>query len=146
MSAGYSRLFREAVERMQALGGQLVPIDLAPFDQAAPMLYQDAFLAERYSAIRSFLERGKVGVAGSALPVCALTSLLLLCYCQAHMDWSLLIIDIMAVTRLTLLAAWGRGWSNSKAHWHVDHRWDEWQVSKVSNFGIRSIVWSMSCM
>lgn len=59
VAAGYSRLFREAVERMQALGGQLVPIDLAPFDQAAPMLYQDAFLAERYSAIRSFLERGK---------------------------------------------------------------------------------------
>lgn len=59
--AGYRRLFGEAVARVQSLGGELVPIDLSSFDRAAHMLYENAFLAERYSSIRSFLE-AKVGL------------------------------------------------------------------------------------
>ena len=60
MCTGYARLFQEAVQRMQSLGGQLIPIDMTSMDRAAHMLYEDAFLAERYSAIRTFLESGKV--------------------------------------------------------------------------------------
>ena len=45
---------------MQDLGGKAVQIDMTPFDEAAPMLYQDAFLAERWSAVRGFLQGNKV--------------------------------------------------------------------------------------
>ena len=54
------RLFMEACERMQAIGGQLVQISFEPFAETARLLYTSAFMAERYAGIRTFLE-GKVG-------------------------------------------------------------------------------------
>ncbi|KAK9803367.1 hypothetical protein WJX73_009893 [Symbiochloris irregularis] len=50
-------LFKEAVQRMQALGGEMVQVDFSAADKIAGMLYGGAFLAERYSALRGFLEQ-----------------------------------------------------------------------------------------
>jgi allophanate hydrolase len=50
------RLFGEAVERMQALGGAPVAIDLTPFLETARLLYGGPWVAERYLAIREFFD------------------------------------------------------------------------------------------
>lgn len=50
------RLFGEAVERMQALGGTPVTVDLAPFLDTARLLYGGPWVAERYLAIRDFFD------------------------------------------------------------------------------------------
>lgn len=57
-TAAAQALFQEAVQRMQALGGEMVQVDFSAADKIAGMLYGDAFLAERYSALRSFLQKG----------------------------------------------------------------------------------------
>jgi allophanate hydrolase len=44
-------LFESAIARMAALGGEAVAVDLAPFLEAASLLYRGAWLAERTSAI-----------------------------------------------------------------------------------------------
>ena len=49
-------LFRDAVARMQALGGKQVTIDFAPFLETARLLYEGPWVAERYAAIREFIE------------------------------------------------------------------------------------------
>jgi allophanate hydrolase len=49
-------LFRAAVQRLQALGGQPVNVDFAPFLETARLLYEGPWVAERYAAIREFIE------------------------------------------------------------------------------------------
>ena len=50
--AGYEALFREATERLESLGGRRVDkFDFKPFAQTALMLYQSAFIAERYAGV-----------------------------------------------------------------------------------------------
>jgi allophanate hydrolase len=51
-----ARLFTEAVECMQALGGTPVAIDLVPFLETARLLYGGPWVAERYLAIRDFFD------------------------------------------------------------------------------------------
>jgi allophanate hydrolase len=53
----YARLFNEAIARLEALGGQRITIDFAPFRTAAQLLYEGAFIAERYVAVGEFIER-----------------------------------------------------------------------------------------
>jgi allophanate hydrolase len=48
--------FEQACARLERLGGTPVEIDYAPYAQAAAMLYEDAFVAERYAAIREFFD------------------------------------------------------------------------------------------
>jgi allophanate hydrolase len=55
-NAEAERLFGEAVERMKALGGVPVEIDLAPFLETARLLYGGPWVAERYLAIRDFFD------------------------------------------------------------------------------------------
>ncbi|MEW5965774.1 MAG: allophanate hydrolase [Pseudomonadota bacterium] len=50
------KLFGEAVQRMQALGGTPVEIDFAPFLDTARLLYGGPWVAERYLAIRDFFD------------------------------------------------------------------------------------------
>lgn len=59
-AAEYSELFVEATKRLQQQGGQQVEIDFSPFAATAKLLYESAFVAERYSGIRGFLDDGKV--------------------------------------------------------------------------------------
>ncbi|HSJ81144.1 MAG TPA: allophanate hydrolase [Thiobacillus sp.] len=51
-----TRLFGEAVERLQTLGGTVVEIDLGPFLETARLLYGGPWVAERYLAIRDFFD------------------------------------------------------------------------------------------
>lgn len=44
-------LFAAAVERLQALGGEAVSLDLSPFLEAARLLYDGPWVAERYSVV-----------------------------------------------------------------------------------------------
>ena len=44
-------LFSDAVERLQALGGEPVTLDLSPFLEAAKLLYEGPWVAERYSVV-----------------------------------------------------------------------------------------------
>ena len=48
------KLFAQALER---LGGERVAIDFAPFLETARLLYEGPWVAERYLAIREFIER-----------------------------------------------------------------------------------------
>ncbi|WP_090571380.1 allophanate hydrolase [Nitrosomonas sp. Nm33] len=50
------RLFTNAISHMQALGGEAIEIDFAPFLEAARLLYEGPWVAERYAAIQSFFE------------------------------------------------------------------------------------------
>jgi allophanate hydrolase len=58
-------LFRKAVERMQSLGGVALEVPFAPFAEAARLLYQGPWLAEREAAFGAFLD----GNPGEVLPV-----------------------------------------------------------------------------
>ena len=55
-NAETERLFAEAVQRMQSLGGVPVEFDLAPFLETARLLYGGPWVAERYLAIRDFFD------------------------------------------------------------------------------------------
>lgn len=55
-NAEAQRLFNEAVAHLQALGGEVVEIDLAPFLETARLLYEGPWVAERYAAIRAFFD------------------------------------------------------------------------------------------
>jgi allophanate hydrolase len=48
--------FEQAVTRFESLGGTKVEIDWSPFAEAATALYEDAWVAERYAAIREFAD------------------------------------------------------------------------------------------
>jgi allophanate hydrolase len=50
-------LYQAAVEKLTALGGQPVEIDLEPFLKTAQLLYQGPWVAERYAAIAPFIEQ-----------------------------------------------------------------------------------------
>jgi allophanate hydrolase len=50
------RLFGDAVRKMEALGGERVEIELAPFLETARLLYEGPWVAERYAAIRAFFD------------------------------------------------------------------------------------------
>ena len=48
--------WQRALEYMTYLGGQVLETDLAPFQEAADLLYSGPFVAERYAAVGDFLE------------------------------------------------------------------------------------------
>ena len=52
----YARLFDQAVTRLELVGGTTTEIDFAPFLDAARLLYQGPWVAERYIAIQDFIE------------------------------------------------------------------------------------------
>jgi allophanate hydrolase len=52
----FERLFDAAAERLVACGGKKIVIDFEPFAEAAKLLYQGPWIAERAAAMRGFLE------------------------------------------------------------------------------------------
>jgi allophanate hydrolase len=50
-------LFADAVARLSALGGEPVELDFSPFLETARLLYGGPWVAERYHAIKDFIER-----------------------------------------------------------------------------------------
>ena len=73
------RLFDSALERIVGLGGVLVEVDLRPFLETARLLYEGPWTAERYVAIREFIDRNPEAlfpvtrqiIAGGAKPLAA---------------------------------------------------------------------------
>ena len=51
------QLFKNMVSHLERLGGTQVSVDFAPFLEAARLLYEGPWVAERYVAIREFIER-----------------------------------------------------------------------------------------
>ena len=49
--------FHEAVDRLEGLGGKRLPIDFSPYLEAAALLYEGPWVAERLAAIRPFFEQ-----------------------------------------------------------------------------------------
>ena len=49
-------LYDAAIERAKSLGAEIVPFDYAPFRQAAELLYNGPWVAERLAAVKDFLE------------------------------------------------------------------------------------------
>lgn len=53
-NAAYEALYDAAIERANALGAQIVEFDYAPFRQAAELLYNGPWVAERLAAVTDF--------------------------------------------------------------------------------------------
>ena len=51
------RLFEAMLPRIERLGGEIVEVDFAPFLETARLLYEGPWVAERYVAIRDFIDR-----------------------------------------------------------------------------------------
>jgi allophanate hydrolase len=54
--AGYKEAFDAACEHARGLGAELVTIDFAPYLEAARLLYEGPWVAERYLAIKEFID------------------------------------------------------------------------------------------
>ncbi|WP_327716046.1 allophanate hydrolase [Streptomyces sp. NBC_00490] len=57
LDEGWAEAYEAAVEQLIAAGASIRPLDLAPFTEAAAMLYEGAFVAERYTAVGSFVDK-----------------------------------------------------------------------------------------
>lgn len=55
-------LFAEAIEQLKALGGEAVELDLSPFLEAARLLYEGPWVAERYSVAGELMEHNPEAV------------------------------------------------------------------------------------
>lgn len=59
-SPTFRKLFNEAVQRLQQLGGILTPIDWTPFQQAGDLLYAGTFVSERLASLPDdFLDKNR---------------------------------------------------------------------------------------
>ncbi|HEX5311172.1 allophanate hydrolase [Aquabacterium sp.] len=54
--AAYAQAFDDAVEQARSLGVQIIEVDVSPLLEAARLLYGGPWVAERYQAIREFIE------------------------------------------------------------------------------------------
>lgn len=56
----YRRMFNEAIQRLQEIGGILTPFDWTPFQKAGDLLYQGTFVSERLASLPDdFLEKNR---------------------------------------------------------------------------------------
>ncbi|MEU9856272.1 allophanate hydrolase [Streptomyces sp. NPDC047974] len=56
LDEGWAEAFATAATRLAEAGTEIVPVDPAPFTEAAAMLYEGAFVAERYTAVGAFVD------------------------------------------------------------------------------------------
>ena len=57
LDAGWDTAWQAAVQQLADAGAELLPLDLEPFSRAAELLYQGAFVAERYAAVGGFVDK-----------------------------------------------------------------------------------------
>ncbi|MET9407777.1 allophanate hydrolase [Streptomyces sp. NPDC002935] len=57
LDEGWAEAYEAAVHRLVAAGAEVRTLDLTPFTEAAAMLYEGAFVAERYTAVGSFVDK-----------------------------------------------------------------------------------------
>ncbi|MGW0760873.1 allophanate hydrolase [Streptomyces sp. NPDC002814] len=57
LDPGWAEAYEAAVRQVTEAGAEVRTIDLTPFTDAAAMLYEGAFVAERYTAVGSFIDK-----------------------------------------------------------------------------------------
>ncbi|WP_406328703.1 allophanate hydrolase [Streptomyces sp. NBC_00203] len=57
LDEGWAQAYESAVAQLAAAGAEIRTLDLTPFTEAAAMLYEGAFVAERYTAVGSFVDK-----------------------------------------------------------------------------------------
>ncbi|MEV2218054.1 allophanate hydrolase [Streptomyces sp. NPDC050997] len=57
LDEGWAEAYEAAVDQLVAAGASVRELDLSPFTEAAAMLYQGAFVAERYTAVGDFVDK-----------------------------------------------------------------------------------------
>ncbi|MEU9285560.1 allophanate hydrolase [Streptomyces sp. NPDC048275] len=57
LDEGWAQAYEAAVDQLVTAGAEVRTIDLTPFTEAAAMLYEGAFVAERYTAVGSFVDK-----------------------------------------------------------------------------------------
>ncbi|MDX3381552.1 allophanate hydrolase [Streptomyces niveiscabiei] len=57
LDEGWQQAYEAAVGRLRAAGAEIRTLDLTPFTEAAAMLYEGAFVAERYTAVGEFIDK-----------------------------------------------------------------------------------------
>ncbi|MFI1210844.1 allophanate hydrolase [Streptomyces sp. NPDC020802] len=57
LDAGWSQAYEAAAARLRSAGAEVRTIDLTPFTEAAAMLYEGAFVAERYTAVGALVDK-----------------------------------------------------------------------------------------
>ncbi|MGW0873226.1 allophanate hydrolase [Streptomyces sp. NPDC002740] len=57
LDPGWAAAYEAAVRQLAAAGAEIRGIDLSPFTEAAAMLYEGAFVAERYTAVGAFVDK-----------------------------------------------------------------------------------------
>ncbi len=55
-TTAYAQLFDESIERLRGLGGEAIEVDITPLLEAARLLYEGPWVAERYLATAAVLE------------------------------------------------------------------------------------------
>jgi allophanate hydrolase len=56
LDEGWAQAYETAADRLAAAGAELLPVDPQPFTETAAMLYDGAFVAERYTAVGAFID------------------------------------------------------------------------------------------
>ena len=57
LDPGWAQAYEAAVTQLRTAGVSVQELDLTPFTEAAAMLYQGAFVAERYTAVGAFVDK-----------------------------------------------------------------------------------------
>ncbi|MBP5940678.1 allophanate hydrolase [Streptomyces acidiscabies] len=57
LDEGWQEAYDAAVHQLRSAGAEIRTLDLTPFTEAAAMLYEGAFVAERYTAVGEFIEK-----------------------------------------------------------------------------------------
>ncbi|WP_416969184.1 allophanate hydrolase [Streptomyces sp. 4F14] len=57
LDEGWQQAYDAAVAQLRSAGAEIRTLDLTPFTEAAAMLYEGAFVAERYTAVGEFVEK-----------------------------------------------------------------------------------------
>ncbi|WP_149823226.1 allophanate hydrolase [Streptomyces tailanensis] len=71
LDEGWAEAYEAAVHQLASAGAEIHPFDLTPFTEAAAMLYQGAFVAERYTAVGSFIDKALADGVDSLDPTVA---------------------------------------------------------------------------
>ncbi|MGW0333565.1 allophanate hydrolase [Streptomyces sp. NPDC003011] len=71
LDEGWAQAYEAAVDRLVSSGTSVRTLDLTPFTEAAAMLYEGAFVAERYTAVGSFVDKAISEGDGSLDPTVA---------------------------------------------------------------------------
>ncbi|WP_406175384.1 allophanate hydrolase [Streptomyces canus] len=71
LDEGWAQAYEAAVAQLAAAGATLLELDLSPFTDAAAMLYEGAFVAERYTAVGTFVDKATAAGDDSLDPTVA---------------------------------------------------------------------------